>query len=179
MASGLDVIVRAAESLRRRSRDDIRFALIGDGAEKGRLQLAAAEAGLSSLVFTGRLAKDRMPEAIAAADVCLVHLKRADLFKTVMPSKIFEAAAMRRPIILGVEGSAAEWLETAHAGVAIEPENEEALVDAVLRLAAEPSLRSRLGSSGRSFVEQHHDYELLAAQYLGILSHLPDGRQAR
>ena len=179
MASGLDVIVRAAESLQRRSRDDIRIALIGDGAEKSRLQRAAAEAGLSSVVFTGRLAKDRMPEAIAAADVCLVHLKRTELFKTVLPSKIFEAAAMRRPIILGVEGAAADWLEAAQAGIAIEPENEEALVDAVLRLAAEPSLRSRLGSNGRSFVEQHHDYELLAAQYLDILSHLPDGRQAR
>jgi hypothetical protein len=49
-----------------------------------------------------------MPEILAAADARLVHLKRTDLFETVLPSKIFGAAWMRRPIVPGVVGLAAE-----------------------------------------------------------------------
>lgn len=176
MASGLDVVVRAARSLERARRDDVRFLLVGDGAERRRLMQCAEEEGLSSIVFTGRLPKERMPEVIAAADACLVHLRRSELFETVMPSKIFEAAASKRPIVLGVVGHAASWMRSAKAGICIAPEDDTALLAAVDRLATEPDLAASLGENGRRFVAQHHDYELLAAQYLGVLRKLTNGR---
>jgi glycosyltransferase involved in cell wall biosynthesis len=119
-----------------------------------------------------------MPEVVGSADASLVHLIDTPLFRSVMPSKVFEAAAMRRPIILGVGGEAASWIETAEAGIAIEPENETALLEAIRRLREEPALRERLGANGRTFVEQHHDYELLAARYLEVLSQFSNGHKA-
>jgi glycosyltransferase involved in cell wall biosynthesis len=100
--------LRAARRLRARGRDDVRFLLVGDGAVREELEAQRARGGLDAVVFTGRQPKGEMPAFLAATDACLVHLTRTELFKTVLPSKIFEAAAMRKPIVLGVEGFAAE-----------------------------------------------------------------------
>jgi len=172
MSCGLDVVARAARLLRERGRRDVRFLLVGDGAIRERLEREAREAGLDEVVFTGRLAKARMPEVLAAADACLVHLARRELFETVMPSKIFEAAAMARPIVIGVGGHAKELVTAAGAGIAIEPENERELVDAVLRLADDPALARRLGEAGRTGIAARFDYDALAARYAELLGKL-------
>lgn len=177
MASGLDIVIRAAQSLLEAGRDDVRFLLVGDGSERERLEAAAKREGLSSIVIAGRLPKTQIPGIIAASDACLVHLRGLALFETVMPSKIFEAAAMKRPIILGVAGIAAEWLRAAEAGVCIPPDDETALLTAIDELASDPELRARLGENGRTFVAKHHDYELLAARYLSIVGQLRNGNQ--
>jgi glycosyltransferase involved in cell wall biosynthesis len=169
MGCGLDVALRAARLLRERGREDVRFLLVGDGAIRERLAREARESGLANVVFTGRLDKRRMPEVLAAADACLVHLARRELFTTVLPSKIFEAAAMARPIVLGVEGFAAELVAGAGAGLCIEPENEAELVAAVLRLADDPALARRLGAAGRAEIAARYDYDELAGRYADLL----------
>jgi glycosyltransferase involved in cell wall biosynthesis len=172
MGCGLDVVPRAARLLRARGRRDVRFLLVGDGAIRERLEREAREAGLDEVVFTGRLDKARMPEVLAASDACLVHLARRELFETVMPSKIFEAAAMARPIVLGVEGYAKQLVTGAGAGIAIEPENEHELVAAVLRLADDPALAKRLGEAGRAGIAARFDYDALASRYADLLATL-------
>jgi glycosyltransferase involved in cell wall biosynthesis len=154
MGSGLDVTLRAARRLRDAGRDDVRFLLVGDGAVREELEARARAEGLRAVVFTGRLPKARMPEVLAAADACLVHLTRTELFTTVLPSKIFEAAAMAKPIVLGVAGFAAE------------PENEGELVGAVTKLADDPSLARQLGRAGLANIARRYDYDRLAADYL-------------
>ncbi len=175
MASGLDVVIEAAEKLNSLGRDDITFLLVGDGAERERLEQTASERGLDNLVFTGRLPKQQMPEVLAATDVCLVHLRKVDLFKRVLPSKIFEMAAMEKPIILGVEGHAAALVQTANAGICIEPENAEELVQAVCSLASDSARCQEYGRSGRDHVMEHYDRTVLADEYLDILGDLSQG----
>jgi len=169
MSCGLDVALRAGRLLRERGRDDVRLLLVGDGALRERLEREAREARLSNVVFTGRLDKDRMPEVLAASDACLVHLAKRDLFTTVLPSKIFEAAAMSRPIVIGVAGFAAELVAEAGAGIPIEPESETELVDALLRLADDRALAARLGAAGRTQIAERYDYDGLAARYAELL----------
>jgi glycosyltransferase involved in cell wall biosynthesis len=169
MGSGLAVVLRAAERLREQGRRDVVFLLVGDGAVREDLEREARERGLAQVVFTGRLPKSEMPGVLAASDACLVHLARQPLFRTVMPSKIFEAAAMARPIVLGVEGFAAEVVEGAGAGICIEPENAEQLVAAVLRLAADRELGRRLGRAGQERIAAAYDYSELARAYAGLL----------
>jgi glycosyltransferase involved in cell wall biosynthesis len=172
MGSGLAVVIEAARRLARDGRDDLRFLLVGDGAIRGELEAIARDEGLASVVFTGRQPKSRMPEFLAATDACLVHLSKTDLFKTVLPSKIFEACAMRRPIVLGVEGFAAELIDTAGAGLCIEPENAGELLDAVTRLAQDPELRKRLGEAGHANIAEHYDYAALSETYATLLEEL-------
>ena len=175
MGCGLDVALRAGRLLRERGRDDVRLLLVGDGAVRERLEREARAAGLANVIFTGRLDKARMPEVLAAADACLVHLTRTELFRSVLPSKIFEAAAMARPIVLGVEGFAAELVAGAGAGLCIEPENERELVDAVLRLADDPALAKRLGEAGRAGIAAEYDYDRLASRYAELLEKIAAG----
>lgn len=167
MAHGLEVVLRAASHLREKS--EVVFLMVGDGACFDDLKGTAERDGLDNVVFTGNVAKDCVPGLIALSDVCLVHLRASDTFTSVMPSKIFEAAAMAKPVVLGVRGFAAEFVETAGCGVCIEPENEHELVDAVLRLSSDRALCERLGQAGRDYVTGHFSRDELARDYLDVI----------
>jgi glycosyltransferase involved in cell wall biosynthesis len=167
MAHGLSTVLRAADRLRKDQR--IVFLLVGDGAEKENLERQAREMRLDNVVMIGQQPKQMMPLFLAASDVCLVLLRRDDLFKTVIPSKIFEAMAMARPIIMGVEGESWEIVKRADCGLAIEPENDLELTEAVVKLADNPKLVEKLGNNGRRFVAENYDRGKLAEMYLDVL----------
>jgi len=170
MAHGLEVVIEAARLLRARGRRDIRFCLVGDGAERARLENLARQAGVSDLVvFTGRQPKEEIPPILASSDACLVHLRPCELFGTVLPSKLFEIMAMGRPIILGVNGQARDIVRQAEAGVEIEPGSAQGLAEAVERLADDRVLAARLGASARKYVAAHFNRDILAAEYLKLL----------
>ena len=181
MASGLDVVLDAAAMLKKRGRDDIAFLLVGDGAVREQLQSKAKSRGLANVVFTGQRGKQEVPSYLAAVDACLVHLKRKDLFRYVLPSKIFEAAGMRKPIILGVEGHAARLIEQARAGIVIEPEDATDLGESVMRLADDAALCKSFGDAGHDHVIRHFNRHHLAESYLNILQQLvePAGEPVR
>ncbi len=121
MAHGLDFILRAALRLPK----NVVLLLIGDGAEKENLVALHRELKLHNVRVLPPVPKEEMPRFISITDVALVNLKKADTFKTVIPSKIFENAAMKKPILLGVEGEAKDLVEGYGAGVCFEPENED------------------------------------------------------
>jgi glycosyltransferase involved in cell wall biosynthesis len=179
MAHGLEVVLEAARQLRARGRDDIRFCLVGDGAARADLEEQARRDGLDHLVrFTGRLPREQMPDVMAASDACLVHLRGKELFNTVIPSKIFEAMAMGRPIIMGVRGEARDIVLRAEAGIEMEPDCPHSLLAAVEALADQPALASELGRSARDFVLEHYNRDRLAERYLELL-HSVCGAQNR
>jgi glycosyltransferase involved in cell wall biosynthesis len=174
MACGLDVVLRAAETIQAKGRDDVAFVLVGDGAIREGLEAEARRRELNNVVFTGQQDKSLMPSFLSISGASLVHLKKTELFTTVMPSKIFEAFGMARPIIIGVAGEASDLVERAGAGLAIEPESSGHLVDAVERLAADPALCERLGRAGHSYGIEHHDRDTLADDYLDVISRVAD-----
>jgi glycosyltransferase involved in cell wall biosynthesis len=165
MAASLEIVLKSARSLKLNGVKDIKFMLVGDGAAREKLQQQAACDGLDNVIFTGRQDKDTMPEFLASVDACLVHLKKTNLFKSVLPSKIFEAAVMQRPIILGVQGYAADLIRRSGAGICIEPENPEELCAAVLSLSKNPDLARQYGRQGREYVLQYFDRTVLSREY--------------
>jgi glycosyltransferase involved in cell wall biosynthesis len=174
MASGLDVVLGAAELLRAGGEEDVTFLLIGDGALREALEARARERGLDRVVFLGRRDKAEIPRWLSVTDACLVHLRDAPLFRTVMPSKIFEAAAMARPIVIGVPGHATDLVLRARCGIAIPPEDPRALVTAIRRLRDDPAGARRLGENGRDWVSRHHDRDRLALDYLAAIDRVPN-----
>lgn len=167
MAHGLDTVLDAAQLLRDDPR--IAFLLVGDGAERQRLERRRNELGLDNVVMLRQQPKSAMPAVWGATDASLILLRRDDLFRKVLPSKMFEAMAMRRPIVLGVEGEARDLLEEAGAGVAVTPESVEELAAATVRLAADPALAQTLGARGGAHVCEHYDRAKLARRYLDLL----------
>ncbi len=173
MAHGLTVVVRAAERLKERQRTDIAFCLVGDGAQRAVLEQTVQEKGLTEYVkFAGRLPKDKMPEVLASSDCVLVHLKKTDLFETVIPSKIFEAMAMERPLIMGVRGESAEIVARSGSGIDMEPDNENDLVNAVVRLKDDDVYYRSLCQQGRDFVTREYTRDVLAQRFLDIIEEM-------
>jgi len=170
MAHGLEVVIEAAKRLKAKGRRDISFCLVGDGAERKRLETLAQAADVADMVvFTGRQPKEEVPRILASSGACLIHLKQCELFGTVLPSKIFETMAMGRPIIMGVDGEARRIVMEAGAGVAMEPDSPESLVAAVEQLADDPDFAARHGRAARRYVAQHYNRDTLASKYLRLL----------
>jgi len=168
MAHGLDTIFIAAQRLK--EDDRIRFLLVGDGAEREDLIRKKDHLHLGNVIMLPQMPKEMMPEILAASDASLVLLRKAELFKAVIPSKIFEAMAMERPIVLGVEGESKRIIEKGRCGLCIEPENPEALAEAILRLADDQCLVEELGQNGRKYVSEFFNRDILAANYLAVLA---------
>ncbi len=170
MAHGLEVVLRAAKIAQKRNDRSLCYLLVGDGAEKARLEQAAHEEGLGEYItFTGRLPKQEMSLVLSNSDCLLVHLKKSELFESVIPSKIFEAMAVGKPILMAVKGESAEIVRASGSGFEIEPESAEELDSAVSRLRQEPALFQSLCDKGRRFVAECYSRDRLANQYLALI----------
>jgi len=170
LAHGLEVVLRAAELLRDKGRSDVVFLLVGEGARREELEAQARAMKLDNVIFAGKQPKGMMPRIHSISDCSLVHLRKAPLYTSVLPSKIFEVAHMKRPILLGVDGEAAKIIRESNCGICIEPENETQLVDAVQRLASDPALCRSLGEAGHRYVACRFDRDQLALDYLGVIA---------
>jgi colanic acid biosynthesis glycosyl transferase WcaI len=170
MAHRLETLLDAA-SLQREDKH-IMFLVIGEGSEKARIKSIAQARGLTNVRFLDQHPRERIPELICASDACLVLLKKADVFKTVIPTKMLEFMSCARPVILGVEGQSLQIMEDARAGLVIEPENSEALSEAITQLASSPELRRRLGQNGREYILRHYSRRVTAEIYIRVLESL-------
>lgn len=175
MAHKLEVVLECAGQLQ--DRTDIAFLLVGDGAERDRLEALKRERNLQNVLMLPQQPKERMPALWAATDVSLVVLQKSELFKTVIPSKIVESFAMQCPVLLGVAGESRELVEAAKAGVAFEPENSAALAAIVAELAQLPEKCREMGRSGRAYVCEHFDRSVLARRYLTVLEQVAAARE--
>jgi glycosyltransferase involved in cell wall biosynthesis len=165
MAHGLDFIVRAAAQLKDPS---IHFLFVGDGAEKERVLKLAQEKRLQNATFLDPIPKEKVPAYMSTCDAALVPLKKSDTFKTVLPSKIFEAAALQRLIILGVEGQAKELVEKYGAGVCFEPENCGDFLKAIVELKENVGLYKNI-QKGCANLAQDFQRKKLAMQMLKVI----------
>lgn len=175
MAHGLGTVLKAAEKLK--ARTDIAFLLVGTGAEQAALTRRCKDTGLENIIFVGSVSKAEVREYWKLCDVALVLLRDSPLFAHVIPSKIFEAMGMERPIILGVRGESRGILEAAQAGISITPEDSGELVDAVVKLADNPALCMQLGKAGREFASREFNRDCLAHQMLAVLESCTNKKQ--
>ena len=127
MAHGLSFILSSLPKLQE-SLPQAHFLFIGEGAEKENLLNQARELKLENVTFMPFVPKHEVVRYLSLMDVALVNLKKSDTFKTVIPSKIFEAAALQKPILLGLEGETKGIIESFNAGTCFEPENEEEFI---------------------------------------------------
>jgi len=167
MAHHLETILEAAEILK--DRDDILFLMVGSGAEKDKLLKLKEKMSLNNVMMLDQQAKDKMPLLWALSDVSLVLLKRSDLFKSVIPSKIFESMAMKKPIILGVEGEVKGMIEDGQSGITIEPENAQELAVAIIELADNKIKYNQCAENGHEYVSKHYDRKVLASRFESIM----------
>jgi hypothetical protein len=173
ISHALGRVLEAAARLREHA--TLRFLLVGEGSEKEALVARARELGLRNVVFRDGVPREQVAPLYRAADVCLVPLRAVPLFRSFIPSKMFEILACGRAILASLEGEAAEILRASGAAVVVPPEDVDALAQELEALAADASLRATLGARGRAFVAQHFDRRALAHRYLEALSAVARG----
>jgi glycosyltransferase involved in cell wall biosynthesis len=172
ISQGLSAVADAAAEL---SDLPVRFAFVGDGADKRQLKRRVAELGLRNVALLPSVPNAEMPRLLATADICLVPLRRVPLFATFIPSKMFEYLAAGKPVIGSVTGEAAQILREAGAAV-VPPEDSAALAAEIRALAADPGRRAAMSQAGRAFAEQRCDRTALAREYRKILDLAGEGR---
>lgn len=165
MAHGLDFILDAAADIESK---DIHFLFIGDGSEKDALVKQASELGLENVTFHDPIPKEKVPDYLSVFDISLVPLKKNDTFKTVIPSKIFEAVAMQKPILLGVEGQAEELVTEYEIGLCFEPENTEDFLEKLFELHTQAKLNRTNGQYANRFTADY-SREGLAKEMMEIV----------
>ncbi len=162
----LETLLEAAAQLE--SYSDIRFVLVGEGSEKQALMEQAKRRNLANVYFLPAQPHDLMPELFSAADVGVVLLRREAHSLGVLPLKLFEMMACARPLVLSVDGEARLVAEReAEAALFVEPENAQALADAILYLRRYPEIAHVMGLRGRSFAETYWNSEVLTDKLEG------------
>ena len=177
MAHGLETLVAAADELQT-TLPNCLFLLIGEGAEKQRIMELAAGRGLANIRFLDQQPRQRIPALVSAADACLVMLKKSDLFKTVIPTKLLEYMACERPVIVAVDGQARQIVEEARAGVFVPPENSHALAQTICGLALNPEQRAHMGFNGRQYILARLSRKQTALDYIAVLKELIGSKEA-
>ena len=170
LSNDLGVVLEAARRLH--SRKDIIIVLLGDGKDKPALQSQATRDGLDNIKFLPPIPKVEMPTALAAANACIAILKPVELYKTTYPNKVFDYMASGKPVVLAIDGVIHEVIDNAGAGIPVPPGDPQALTEAILSLADNPELASRLGRQARTYVETHFDRANLASKFMGIMDRL-------
>lgn len=170
MANDIPTILRAARRLK--DRREIVFWIVGDGAERPKLEALAREWGLENVRFTGPQPKSVMKDVLAASDACVATLRNIPMFRTTYPNKVFDYMAAGRPVLLAIDGVIREVVETAGGGLFVPPGDDEKLADGVLQLAADPDRSRRMGLAGREYVARHFSREQHGRAFAKLLRSL-------
>ena len=168
MCHGLSVVLDAAKM----TRDDgkLHYVLMGDGADKAELVKIARERGLKNLTILDAGPRQEALELLNAVDVSLVLLRNSPLFETVIPSKIFEAMELKKPILLGVRGESRRIVvDEVQCGLAFPPEDADAMVAALRQLERDPTLRKELTDRGSVALQERFRRSTLARKMLDAI----------
>ena len=171
MAHGLETLIAAAEELQTALPEAL-FVLIGEGAEKQTIVELAKSRRLTNIKFLDQQPREKIPAFVSAADLCVVMLKRNDLFKTVIPTKLLEYMACARPVVVAVDGQSRELVEEARAGVFVPPEDSHALAQTICELAGNAARRNSMGANGREYIVARLSRERTAQEYVTVLEEL-------
>lgn len=179
LAHALETLLEAADRLQRQAPNlNIRLLFLGDGARKVDLKMQATALGLRNVVFVDTVPKEQVARYWSLLDVSIIHLRKTELFTTVIPSKLFECMGMGIPVLHGVQGESAEIVQREGVGQPFEPENAGQLTDLLLALQADPE---QLAAYKRRCLAsaKHYDRTTLADSMLATLQSAVSGAPAR
>jgi glycosyltransferase involved in cell wall biosynthesis len=167
LAHGLETVLGAAEKL---AGEGVEFVFVGDGADRARIEADTRARGLTGVHFVGLVPRSEVPAWLASLDVLLVMLRDLPVFETVIPSKLFEFAAMERPIVLSApRGEVRDMVESAGAGVCVDAEDAEQLAGAIRALRDGPARTRAMAARARAWAETGFRRELLARKMVRFL----------
>jgi glycosyltransferase involved in cell wall biosynthesis len=175
IAQDLEGVLKTAHLMAGDAR--VRFLFVGEGPVKADLMGQQQQLGLTNVSFLGQVSQAEVIRYISLSDVMVVPLRRIELFRTFIPSKLFDFMACAQPILLQVDGEAREILEQAGAGVFVPPGDPSALAAAIWRMMAmSVQERTAMGAAGRDFVRRYYLRDAQGVRLEAVLQALASGR---
>ena len=158
-AQGLPAVVKAAEILKNNG-TPVNIVFLGDGVAKNDAINMSQKLELDNVFFLPRVPMSQVGSLLSAADILLVHLNDDELFKITIPSRTQTNLAIGKPIIMGVNGDAAQLVLESGAGIVCEPNNAESLANAINEMAQKTSVeREAMGQAGKNFYYENLSLE--------------------
>lgn len=174
LAHALSAVIKAAHITQALPKGkSIHFIFLGDGAEKQKLKKQASELNLTNVTFIDSVLKAEVNRYWSILDISIVHLRKTDLFQTVIPSKIFECMGMGIPILHAVEGESADIIKNTGAGVLVEPENSKEIAEQIISLSSDRDTLSILAKNSKA-AAKHFERAKIAKLMLKFLSDIND-----
>lgn len=182
MAHSLEFIVESMEELQNSGDpldQKLHLLLIGAGARKEAAMALAQKLELRNVTFLDPIPKEEVPRYLSICAVSLAPLIRKETFKTVIPSKIFEAAAMGIPTLLGVEGQAQEIVESYGTGLCFLPEDRDSFLTSLRQLQRDSELRRQIIQNTSALVRDYDRVGLAQKMEKLFLELVAEGRKKR
>ena len=171
-AQALDTVLDAARLLQERGAS-VRWVMLGGGVEMPRLKQRAADMGLRNLVFLPAVPMAEVGRYLEAADALLVHLRKDPLFEITIPSKTQAYMAVGKPLLMAVDGDAADLVCQSGGGVVAESENAQALADAAQALSQQSAdALTAMGGNAKRFYAEHLAIQIGAQKFGKIFQRL-------
>jgi glycosyltransferase involved in cell wall biosynthesis len=160
---GIQYIIKAAKMLEKES--DIIFKIIGNGQTYDQILKLSKKLEVRNVLFLGSVGYEELPKHLAKADVCLGIFGDTNKAKRVIPNKVYDALAMKKPLITGDSPAVREVLTNNKNALLCEMANPEALADAILVLKEDRELRTKIAENGyklfnERFTPQRLGFEL-------------------
>ncbi|TNE76506.1 MAG: glycosyltransferase WbuB [Bacteroidetes bacterium] len=167
-AQGLDLLIKASVNIDQSL--PFRIVLQGAGPLKDELMSMANQLHANKVLFLPPVPKAEMPFVLKEVDVALVPLRKLELFQGAIPSKIFEALAMEKALLLGVDGEARRhFIDRGKAGLFFEPENCDDLTEKMTTLIKDRNTMIEMGANGRAYVVEHFNRDKIAEGLIQVL----------
>jgi glycosyltransferase involved in cell wall biosynthesis len=176
LAHGLGTLLDATEEAGRRNGAEHggppppAVTIAGDGAEAPALRSRLAAAGPAGVRMLGAVPAERIPGLYAESDVAVVMLRDLPIFEGALPTKLLEAMAAGRPVVLAARGEAARLVEAEQCGLVVAPEDPRALAEALAALAGDPARRAAMGAAGRAAAEREFGREAWLRRWHDLLA---------
>jgi len=160
-------VPEAARTLKARGRDDIVFAIAGDG--KSLPELRELTEGLDNVLILGRIPKVEVPALTRTADALLALFGDKPILATNSPNKFFDALASGKPVIVNQPGWTRELVEESGAGVYVPVGDGVALADAIEALADDRKRTKAMGLAARALAEERFGRDLQAERFVAVI----------
>jgi phosphatidylinositol alpha-1,6-mannosyltransferase len=172
---GIDTGLRVLAALRDEF-PDLRYAVVGSGVQRTRLEALAKDLGVQDRVrFLGHVPEADLPALYNCAEVYLGLSRTVELMAEGFGISLIEASACGLPVVGGLSGGIPDAVRDGETGFLVDSNRTEPATEAVRLLLRDRALGRRLGHNGRQAAEQHYNWDRVAAEFHRIGSEFAHG----
>lgn len=170
IANGLDAVLDVADVLKKRSRNDIKLVLVGEGKLKAELMVRAKKLELENVIFHPPVNKANLANLMAAADIGMQILANIPAFYFgTSPNKFFDYIAAGLPVLNNYSGWLAEMIVDNNCGYTVPPQNPDLFADALIHAADNKDELKAMGLNAKNLAVREFDRNKLSAQFVDWL----------